>query len=1299
MIDYAIQLGHKVVAITDHESVSNAVKVESYYNKIKKEHPDFKVILGNEIYLCRNGLNSSNFKAGQDKYYHFILLAKDGIGHKQIREISTRAWLRSYMSRGQRRVPTYYQDLIDIIGANPGHVIGLTACLGGALPTQILRTKINKPLWDKIYLWIEQMSELFGEGNFYFEMQPNNSADQIYVNKKLFELSKKFNIPYVITTDSHYLTKEDRKIHKAYLNAQNGDREVDDFYATTYMMDTEELESYFPYFTDEQLQAAYDSILSIRDRCEDYSLKKPLKIPRLQWKQPKEYSLQTIYSFYEKIPYLKTFMESDYEGDKILAKAIVAALMGDKRLQTQEIYEETNDNLRITFESSNVNKTHWSAYYLNLQKIIDLVWEAGSITGPGRGSGCGFLLLYLLGIIQINPLWEETKTYSFRFLNPERVSVLDIDFDSEGSRRQDILNKFRSHYGKDRVAGVATFGTETSKAAIQTAARGLKIDVDIAQYLSSLIPADRGKIRTLSQCMYGDKENGLEPVRQFVHEMTVNYPDLWEVAIKIEGLVNRLGSHAGGVIFKDEDFTESVSLAVTPKGEVVTAYDLHDAEACGDIKYDVLSVEGMDKIHNCLDLLCDAGYIERKPTLKETYESAIGIYKIERTDPKMWEMVWEHKILSLFQMEKESGVKGIALIKPKNVKELATLNSVIRLMAPERGAEQPLDMWARYRQDINAWYREMKIYGLSDDEIQWLAEYPDITDGVAESQEALMKLVMEPRLGGNGLNFADKCRKGLAKKDGPLFKQCEQEFFENAKKKNCSDKLVHYVWDVLLRVQRNYSFNKSHTLAYSLIALQEMNLAYKYPLIFWNCACLIADSGGNVADDDEEKEMEYEEVEYEDFADFTDDDEDDDDEDDEEEEKQGGRAKKKKKTRSTNYGKIATAIGRIKSDGVLVTLPDINKSRETFYPDVENNTIRYGLSGITKVGKALIRTIIENRPYTSFDDFLSKVKVNKTQCINLIKAGVFDEFGTREEIMRQYITKISKPKTRINLQNMKMLIDFGLIDDKYDLQRRVFNFNKYLKKFKDGNYYLLDNIAMAFFDRNFDIDNLVPTDKSESGFMILQTKWDATYQKQMDIIRPWVKSNSAELLQKVNRRLVEDIWNKDCLGDLSKWEMDAVSFYFHEHELSNIKYSQYGITRLSKIPSEPVIDRIIPIKGRQVPLFKIYRIAGTVLDKDKQKKTITLLTTDGVVTVKIYGDVFAFYDRQLSEKGADGKKHVIEKSTFARGNKVVICGIRTGEGEFLAKKYSRTPYHLVEKIEQINEDGSIVLTNRSTDEE
>lgn len=475
-----------------------------------------------------------------------------------------------------------------------------------------------------------------------------------------------------------------------------------------------------------------------------------------------------------------------------------------------------------------------------------------------------------------------------------------------------------------------------------------------------------------------------------------------------------------------------------------------------------------------------------------------------------------------------------------------------------------------------------------------------------------------------------------------------------------------------------------------------MNLAYRFPIIFWNCACLISDSGGqeNLIEEEENENNEVEDIYVDYVEEFKENENEENDEDEDEDEIEESIKKKKKKTKVTNYGKISSAIGKMRMSGIDIAPPDINKSTYTFSPDVEKSLIRFGMSGIVKVGEDVVKSIIENRPYTSLKDFLSKVKVNKPQMINLIKAGAFDEFGKREQLMFQYVSEISDTKKRITLQNMKMLIDFELIPDEYDLQRRVYNFNKYLKKMKlDTVYYGLDNIALNFFDKHFDVDNLYPTEKTESGLMIKQITWDKIYQKQMDIIRPYVKSHNEELLQSVNKTLISQTWDKYCEGSISKWEMDAVSCYFHQHELQHVDELSYECSDFYNLPEEPEIDRIIDIKGKQIPLFKIRRIMGTVLDKNKMKKTVTLLTTSGVVIVKIFGDVFNHYDRQISEKGADGKKHVIEKSIFSRGNKLIITGIRRDD-YFLAKKYSRTPYHLVEQITSIDENGKIETCSR-----
>ena len=1018
MIDYAISLGHEVIAITEHETISNALKVENYYNKIKKDHPNFKVIFGNEIYLCRDGLNGQNFsKENGDKYFHFILLAKDAIGHKQIRELSTRAWGRSYMTGKMRRVPTYYQDLLDIVAVDPGHVIGCTACLGGFLGTKLVQMRdmenVNeqKLFHGKIGMWLMQMENIFGKGNFFLEMQPSPDKDQIYVNKQILELSKQVDIPYIITTDSHYLNKADAPIHEAFLNSQDGDREVASFYQTTYIMDTEELEGYMNgYMKDEYFQTAYENILKIKNMCEDYSFKKELKIPSLEWRKPTLNSENIAPLYYNDIPYLKKFMNSSFEGDRIMARLIVDKIENEPKLQTKESYAELNKNLEITWISSEVNKAHWSAYFLNLQKTLDVCWEAGTIVGPGRGSGVGFYLLYILDIIQINPMWETTKTFAWRFLNPDRVSVLDIDTDIEGGRRALVLQKLREFYGYDRVANVVTFGTEGSKSAIQTAARGLGIDNDISLYISSLIPADRGKIRTLHQCYYGDIENDFKPIPLFVQQMK-EYPELWKVAQKIEGLVCRVGEHAGGIIFVDEPFTESTALMKVPNGDIVTQFDLHDCEAASLIKIDLLSVEGLDKIHTCLDLLIEYEYIEQQPTLKQTYEKYLGVYNLERTASDMWDMVRNHEIQSLFQMEKQSGIQGIALTKPESVDDLAVLNSVIRLMAQSKDDEQPLIKYARFKHDIQFWYNEMDRYGLNKKEQKLLEGVVGQSYGIAESQEKIMQLVQMPECGGFNLSWADSLRKAVAKKQPEAYLKLQEEYFNTVKEKHLSEKLCNYVWNVLIAMSRGYSFNLSHTLAYSIVALQEMNLAYKYPLIFWNCACLITDSGGNeeLEEEDDGIYMEAEEevvdiYEPEDFDEY------------EYEDAPDKKTKiKKKRIKSTDYKKIATAIGKMTQEGINVEPPNINTSKYTFTPDAENNRIIYGLSGILNVGEDVIKDTIAARPFVSPRDYLNRVKPKRQAMISLIKGGAFDEMMDRKLCMAWYIWETCDKKKRLTL--------------------------------------------------------------------------------------------------------------------------------------------------------------------------------------------------------------------------------------------------------------------------------------------
>ena len=255
LIDLAINLGHECVAITDHETISSYIKAEKYYNKIKEQHPNFKLIRGNEIYLTRNGLTANNYDKDKDRYFHFILLAKDIEGYKQICELSTRAWIRSYISRRQRRRPTYYQDLKEIVKTNQGHLIASTACLGSQLDRFLLQYKEtnDEELYKTAKRWCLYIQDIFGRDNFYLELQPSNNKEQIFVNKHLIKISNELDIPYIITTDSHYGRPEEAFIHEAFLNAQDGEREVKSFYETTYMMTDEEIRNFFSYLSNEEI--------------------------------------------------------------------------------------------------------------------------------------------------------------------------------------------------------------------------------------------------------------------------------------------------------------------------------------------------------------------------------------------------------------------------------------------------------------------------------------------------------------------------------------------------------------------------------------------------------------------------------------------------------------------------------------------------------------------------------------------------------------------------------------------------------------------------------------------------------------------------------------------------------------------------------------------------------------------------------------------------------------------------------------------------------------------------------------
>lgn len=1288
LIKYALKCQLKGLAITDHEILSSHLKAQKCIEQLKAQFPNdeqiqnFKVALGNEIYLCRNGLTKDNYDSKAERFYHFILIAKDAIGHQQLRELSTRAWKRSWI-KFIRRTPTYYNDIEEIIGRNPGHVIASTACIGGFLGVTMLQYGANRTrkaeLWQQCMVFVQWCNNMFGYNDFYLELQPSRNEEQLFVNHELVELAKQTGNKIIITTDAHYLRQKDRPVHTAFLKSKEGERETDGFYDSTYVMTAEEIHDYLDESLGTKNVSEYlANTMSIYNKCEDYSLKRPFKLPYMPLDSIEKRTftgneLLELQSW--NMPLLYNLSQSEYPEDIHLAKRIY--LKGPFNQKEKDRIEIEVDSVIRSSDSQNLR---WSRYFLQVSDYIKLLWEkADTIVGPGRGSGAGFYLNYLLDIIQVNPLNEVTQLYYWRFLNPERASILDIDTDIEGTKRDRCIQVLQEQYGKDHVIRVLTEGTEKAKSAIQTAARGLGIDIDVAQYLSSMIEAERGLQRTLSDTFYGDEEKGFAPNSRFVTEMTENYPELWEIAQSLEGVVSHVGIHAGGVIIVDEDFTNTNALMTTTKGEFVSQFDLHDSEELSNVKIDMLAVEALDKIHTCLDLLLKYGYLKDTGNLRTNYENAIGVYNIDRTKPEMWELVQNNKIISLFQMEENSGIQGIALTKPASVDDLATLNSVIRLMASEKGQEQPLNKYARFRFDPICWELEMDDYGLSLTEKDIIRSFLATSCGICQTQEQMMALVQHPKIAGWSLAQSDKLRKAVAKKSPKDYAALEKEFFTNAREKNLSEPLTSYVWNVLVNTQRGYGFCAAHALSYSLVALQEMQLCYKYPTIFWNTANLIVDSGaaGTISYEDEEV----------DIINSTPDEEIEEDDDDEEEV-----IKEKVKNTTVDYGKISVAIGKMKNHGINVGLPNINKSTYTFVPIVEENIILYGIKGITRLGDALVKEIIAHRPYVSLTDFMQKVKVNKLQIINLIKSGAFDDlYGyDRVKIMNEYLTSIADTKTKLTLQNMPSLIKRDLIPESMDFYRRLFNFNKYLKTQRFQEYYTLDDETIEFYNNNFDLDAVKRLDEGKIG--ILQKNWDKTYAKRMDAMRAYLKDPNNTILQDLNHTAWVEVEEKYAHGNISHWEMQSLGFYFHEHELAHVDKHAYDIDDFASLSPEPIVANTFQGKnGVDVPIFQLFRIAGTIIKKDKTKHQLYLLTESGVVIVKIWPAQFTRYDKQISIKQDDGTKKIMERSWFSRGNMLLLTGIRRGDN-FVPKTYRASKYKdPILLIKEVDENGYLQL--------
>lgn len=514
----------------------------------------------------------------------------------------------------------------------------------------------------------------------------------------------------------------------------------------------------------------------------------------------------------------------------------------------------------------------------------------------------------------------------------------------------------------------------------------------------------------------------------------------------------------------------------------------------------------------------------------------------------------------------------------------------------------------------------------------------------------------------------------------------KKELQDDGHAKGLSDNFIRYIWEQVYEPQLGYGFSIPHTISYSLIALQELNLAYKYPLIYWNCASLCIDAGAETEDANiSEDDFVINNIDDGTIA-----------EDEKELEQEQKAEQLKKKVNAVDYARIATALNNIISLGVKIVPPDINKSQFSFVPDAANNRIIYGLSGIEKIGKDLIKEIIAKRPFTSVADFCDKIYCNRTQTINLIKAGTFDNLSNvpKRTLLYNYIAQISELKNNLTLANANYLINKGFIPSEYQKEIDLFLFNKTLRQnqkemqIKDTEkLFFKEEQRQALIDYGIKIyDNFV-----------YDKEWREKYRELIQPIKDYILENKKELLYKVNYDILSENLLKYAVGNESEWEMKSISFYYSGHELSNIQKNLYNIKDFYELPEEPEAEFFTQWKGKTFPIFKLNTIAGTVIGKNKIRHTIAILTTTGVINIKFHKEIFNYLDKQISIKTDDGKKKVMEKSWFARGTKLLITGIRRGD-QFVPKVYKNSPIKMVYLIKKVNKDGTLILQDKRFEE-
>jgi len=862
LLDYVKELGMDSVALTDHGVMYGAIE---FYKKAKAK--GIKPIIGCEIYTAFEKL--SDKRPGIDsRRNHLILLARNEQGYKNLVKLVTIAHLDGF----------YYKPRIDeeVLEKHAEGLIGLSACIQGKIPRLLLSNKLEEA--EKT---AKKYEGFFGKGNFYLELQHHpNIPEQTTANKKLIELSKKTGISLVATNDIHYLKKEDSEAQDILMLINTGADANDPERLTMTqdnfsMISPEEMAEYFK-DTPEAIENTQKIVDACNVKIELGKTKLPI-FPLPQGKTPEQ--------FLEKLC---------REGLKVK--------FGDN--PDPKITE------RLKYELSVIVKTGFAGYFLIVQDFVNWAKHNRIVVGPGRGSAGGSLVAYLTNITNIDPI--KYNLLFERFLNPERISMPDIDLDFTDRRRDEVIKYVAEKYGRDRVAQIITFGTMAARAVVRDVGRALQYTYSYCDQLAKMIP------------MGMDLDETLEKVDEFKdkYEMDPLAKRLIDLGKKLEGVARHASTHACGVVISAGPLTDVVPIQRSTQDEegIITQYEMHSIEDLGLLKMDFLGLKNLTIIEDTL---------ARIYVLHDNLK--IDLDKIPENDPKTFKLLQDALTTSVFQLESDGMKRYLKELHPT---EFEDITAMVALYRP--GPMQFIPDYIKRKQG------KQKIEYLHPKLEPILRE----TQGICIYQEQLMKIAQE--ICGFTLGEADVLRKAVGKKIKELLNAQETKFIEGAVKNGVSRKIAEELWQWILPFAA-YGFNKSHSAAYAAIAYQTAYLKAHYPVEFM--ASVLT-------------------------------------------------------SERTDVERIAFLIDECKKMNVEVLPPNINESLKNFTVVPEKNQIRFGLLAIKNVGVNIIDAVVEERKtngeFTSIGDFIHRVKskdLNKKSMEALIKAGAFDEFSERNQLL------------------------------------------------------------------------------------------------------------------------------------------------------------------------------------------------------------------------------------------------------------------------------------------------------------